>query len=294
MRRYDNSRCTPVRDWPERDRQLWEKALAPADPFEPEVGYARRWADTTRTGIVNGYGRWLGCLERTSQLDPTLPPGDRATEERARDYLDMMRESGLADNTCAGRLQQLCNALRAMDRDRDWSWLHRASSRIYSKAVLVRDPVERMQPAEDVVQLGLDLMHAAVHDRFRTPSDRAILYRDGLIIALLVRRPFRMANFSAMGLGTHVCEQAGSWRIRFEGEATKGGEIIDCAWPGELLEHLRSYLDVHREVLLRSAKAHDGVQALWVARAEGHGLRRHRGPDPGAYAGGVRVRHQPA
>ena len=153
-----------------------------------------------------------------------------------------------------------------MDPDRDWIWLHRASSRIYSKAVLVRDPVERMQPAEDVMQLGLDLMHAAVHDRFRTPGDRAILYRDGLIIALLVRRPFRMANFSALSLGVSLSEHAGSWRIRFEGEATKGGEIIECAWPEELLDNLRTYLDVHREALLRFARSRDCVRALWIAK----------------------------
>ena len=267
MSRHDlQSRCTPRDLWPAQDRELWLIACLPADPLEPEMGYAQRWKPTTRKEIERGYGRWLGWLERSGKLDLTCEPGDRASQEQVREYLDMLRDAGQADNTCAGRLQQLGNALRAMHQDRDWGWLHRASSRIYSKAVLVRDPVERMQPAADVIALGRDLMHAAVHDRFRTPLDRATLYRDGLMIALLVQRPFRLANFTAMALGRHVRHQGEAWRIHFEGAETKGGEIIDGPWPEALVENLEDYLLTHRKELLRTARSADSVHALWISR----------------------------
>jgi integrase/recombinase XerD len=220
-RHNPNARCTPVGEWPELDQALWREALAPADPLEPGSGYAHRWAPATRASIENGYGRWLGWLERSGRLDVAIPPGDRATPDVVRAYLQMLREGGAADNTCAGRLQQLANALKAIHQDREWGWLHRGSSRIQTTAALVRDPIERMRPAGDVMALGRDLIHAALHDRFRTPLDRAVLHRDGLIIALLVHRPFRMANFSAMALDKNLRRHGGTWRIRFEGAETR-------------------------------------------------------------------------
>ena len=262
-------RCTPVREWPALDRTLWAKALEPSDPFEPDVGYARRWAATTLLTIESGYGRWLGWLERSGQLDPSIPPGDRSSADRVRAYLQMLRDAGQADNSCATRLQQLGNALQAMHLDRDWSWLHRVSSRIHSTAVLVRDPVKRMQPADQVVALGRDLMRAAVHDRFRTPLERAVLYRDGLVIAFLIYRPLRLGNLAAMELDRHVQHHGGGWRLRFEAAETKGDEPIECAWPPELVENLEAYLAVHRSQLLRTSRAPEAIRALWASKRGG-------------------------
>lgn len=55
-----------------------------------------------------------------------------------------------------------------------------------------------MQPPEDLLQLGMDLIDAAEHDRFRTDTDRAVLFRDGLLLAFLVQRPFRRANLAGL------------------------------------------------------------------------------------------------
>jgi integrase len=179
----------------------------------------------------------------------------------------MLRAAGNADNTVASRLQQLCNALRAIDPTGDWAWIHRASARLYAKAVLVRDPVNRMQPAEDVIQLGLDLMHAAEHDRFRTPCDRATMFRDGLMIAFLIQRPFRSANLTGIALGRHLEQRGGQWRLFFEGDETKGGETIECSWPPSLVDALERYLEVHRKELLKGGAARRrSTDALWISR----------------------------
>jgi integrase len=271
MSRHDPlSRCTPLSEWPELDKAAWALALEPADPLEPTIGYALRWAASTRTGIINGYGRWLGWLDRSGQLDPATPPGERATPARVKAYLEMLRAAGMADNTVAGRLQQLGNALRAIASEGEWARIHQASSRIYSKATLVRDPIERMQPPEEVIALGRDLMHIAEHDRFRTACERATLYRDGLMIVFLVYRPFRLANMASLTLGRHLEQRGGQWRVFFNATDTKGGLAIDCAWPESLVEELKRYLDLHRPQLLKGARGpRRSIEALWVSKRGG-------------------------
>jgi integrase/recombinase XerD len=285
---HPNSRCTPLSDWPDLDRAAWALALEPADPLEPTIGYALRWKASTRVGIVNGYGRWLGWLDRSEQLDPTAPPGDRASPDRIEAYLKMLRAAHLADNTIANRLQQLGNALRAMAPGGDWASIHLASSRIFSKAKLVRDPVARMQPPEAVIGLGRDLMHIAEHDRFRTTGDRAILYRDGLIIAFLVYRPFRLENLASLCLDRQLERRGGQWRLSVDATYTKGGLPIDCAWPADLVDELERYLSVHRPRLLEFASADASASpALWVSK-RGLGM----GGDAISYQVGDRTKEQ--
>ena len=265
-RHKPESRCTPLAEWPRLDRDAWQIALEPADPLDLSVGYAQRWAENTRRVTQNGYGHWLAWLARTGQLEPLTAPGERVTQERVRAYLEMMRKAGLADNTCAGRLQQLCNTLRAIAQQQDWTWIHRASSRIYATAVLVRDPTERMQPSEAVLALGHDLMHAAEHDRFRTALDRATLFRDGLLLAFLVQRPFRLANLASLAFGEHLQKIGPEWHIYVPGRETKTGEAIGCLWPASLHAALESYIEVYREELLRTSKMPKRVSALWISR----------------------------
>jgi len=173
------TRCTPVAQWPERDRAAWAVALLPADPFEPSVGYAHRWKASTRGMIESGYGRWIGWHAFCGTLDVTTGPGDRVTQERVTAFRDMLRSAGQADYTIAGRLQQLANALKAIEPSGDWQWIQSTSSRIHNTAIPVRDQACRMQPVEAVIALGHDLMHAAENDRFRTKYDRATLSATG-------------------------------------------------------------------------------------------------------------------
>jgi integrase/recombinase XerD len=275
MTRHDPlSRCTPLNEWPERDRVAWAVAVEPAAPLAV-AGYALRWKASTRVMIISGYGRWLAWLERMGLLDPKAPPGDRASRDRIQAYLAMLRAAGLADNTVAGRLEQLGNALRAIAPDGDWGRIHLASSRIYSTAKLVRDPVARMQPPEAVIGLGRELMQVADHDSARRPVDQSVLYRDGLIIAFLVHRPFRLDNLAGLSLERHLQRRGGQWRLFIDATDTKGGLSIDCAWPADLVDELERYLSVHRPRLLEAAPAPRGpVQALWVSK-RGLGMGEH-------------------
>jgi integrase/recombinase XerD len=269
-------RCTPLVEWPVAHQAAWGVALQPQDLFDPTTGYAARWAASTRLTIEQGYGRWLGFLALSGRLDSLSSPGQHATRENVADYLAALRVAGLADYTLALRLQQLSNALKAMAQDGDWQWIQRASSRLHSAAIPVRDQNARIQAAQDVLALGFDLMRMADQDRFRTNFDRAKMYRDGLIIALLTLRPLRSANLCSIVIGQHLQLRGENWRLSFEDDEVKHGEPIDCSWPDPLVESLERYVAVHRQTFANAngALAASKSPALWLS-ASGEQL----GPD---------------
>jgi integrase len=153
-----------------------------------------------------------------------------------------------------------------MNPAQDVSRIQRASARIHNAAKPVRELVARLQPAAEVEKLGLDMMHAADHDRFRTASERAVLYRDGLLIAFLVHRPLRLANLASIAVGGQLQRRGAGWWLSFDGAEVKGGRDIDCTWPEDLVPALEQYLEVHRPVLLAGAPGTlPAADGLWVA-----------------------------
>ena len=96
-------------EWPCEDRNMWITAQQPGDPLDSSIGFATRWKPSTCRLNETGYGYWLGHLHETGQLDPEVPPGERATLPSISAYLTMMRETQLAAYTVAGRMQQLGN-----------------------------------------------------------------------------------------------------------------------------------------------------------------------------------------
>ncbi len=262
-------RCMPVDEWPEADRSAWAIASGPFNPLEPTEGMASRWAQATRLKTELGYGRWLGWLDRAGALDPISSPAQRATRETVRAYLKMLGEFDYAPYTVAGRLQELADALRVMAPDIDWIWLQRAAGRLHEAARPVTDLNDRIRSAEEVAQLGFDLMHHAEHDRFRTSYDRAVMYRDGLVLAGLIHRPLRIGNFASIAIGRHLKRRGDHWWLTFPAAEVKTRRELECPWPEEVEEQLEQYMEVHRSVLLDGGK----TDALWVA-LRGAGMTR--------------------
>ena len=259
------TRCLPVTEWPAEDSNAWALAMQPYDAFDTTVGLASRWAATTQDVMQGGYGRWLNWLAQRDELDASKSPGERATRARLEAYLESMRAENLADISIAGRIKQLGRMLQMIEPAGNWVWIVRAADRLQSAAQPRRDRREIMQPPEEILQLGLDLMDAAEHDRFRTDTDRAVLFRDGLLLAFLVQRPFRRSNLTGLTLGQSL-EFTDAWQIRIEDAETKNGAPISCDWPPGLVEGLERYLKVHRETLFRGQKVRVDTQALWISK----------------------------
>jgi integrase/recombinase XerD len=281
-------RCWPVAEWPSLDQAAWTDAQKPGDPLEPG-GIAAGWAITSRRQIEKAYGRWLGWLHTRSELDPLLPPAERATRERVAAYLAELR-STCSPFTVQSQLQQLGDALRAMAPEGKWRWIGRAAARLRAEAVSTRNKRSLLQSPAALVALGHRLMTEAGH--LATTLEAAMTYRDGLVIALLALRPLRMRNLGMIRWGEHLIHRHGSWWLLFSGSETKNRQPLECPFPAELVTALERYLTVYRPILLtRGGRQAPGpIAALWVSRdgtalcggTIAHHIKRHTRAEFGA------------
>ncbi len=261
-------RCLPLGEWPLRDQVAWQAALQPAE-YLAVGGVAAAWSDGGRRMVTDAYGRWLGWLQHTRQLNPEQPPEERVTPDRVRAYGDALAKIN-APMTVQGRIGQLGRALRALAPEGDWRWLSRASDRLRAAAVPVREKRPRMQEVNDLVALGARLMLAATQADDHFAIQRAGLYRDGLIIALLAVRPLRMRTFAAITLEQHLSLREGVWWLCFGAADTKTRQPMEMPFPAVLVPALELYLEHYRPVLLVGkpvpGRVRPPTEALWIAR----------------------------
>ena len=250
--------------WPPRDQQLWRRAIQPAGLFD-SAGAAADWSEATRRKTAYGYGHWLRWLQDHGQLDIDLPPSDRVTEPRVRDYLgDIMAQ--LASYTAACRAQELYDAMRVLAPGQDWTWLRKTMINLAARAVPVTDKRLRLRGAGELQVLGRTLMAEAESLPHDDP-DRALRYRDGFMIALLAYRPVRMRSFARMRLGQHLIWRDTTWWLEFTAEETKTRRPYAAVLPASLAAALQRYLDHFRTVLLmRVGGAMRASDAVWVSK----------------------------
>lgn len=259
-------RSKRVREWPDLDTALWQSAIT-IDPLAPGGGGGGRgWRPGTRRFTAVSYGVWLAWLDSQGLLDPGMPPADRATVERVRAYLSAMTSAGLADNTRAGRLQGLADALRVMTPRADISFISRGAGNIRKTAKRSRNIAAQMRPAQDALDLGLELLRAAEQPTGMVPWKKAILYRDGLLIALWSVRPIRVSNLAAIEIGRHLVRQGGGYRLTFEGDEHKNHRHFSCSFPVFLEPMLERYLEHFRPGLEAKRKGQVRTDALWLSQ----------------------------
>jgi integrase/recombinase XerD len=263
--RATDVRCWPVEEWPTVDQEAWSASLRPGDDFEPG-GLAATWSEETVKLTASGYGRWLAWIHSEGLLAPDQTPASRATVDRARAYADVLSKYN-APFSVIGRIRQLGNALRAIAPDRDWGWMIRAADRLRSEAKPVRDTRSRLIAPDRLEALGVSIMEEADRDATLTGPRRAADFRDGLIIALLAKRPFRMRNLAMIAMNRHLTQEGCGWLLAFTAEEMKTPRPLQAPFPESLLGHLQRYLSVHRPVLLDVGlrHGHGPTDALWLS-----------------------------
>jgi integrase/recombinase XerD len=258
-------RCLPIAAWPERDRLAWEAGTCRAGPFEKSSADSD-WSPHSRNKTARGYGRWLGWQTQKCLFDPSLPPEARVTKPLVADYVAML-SSSCAPYTVVCRLQELYDALRVVAPDEDWRWLAKLWMRLGRRAEPAVNKRRRLRPARDLVDLGRRMMTSAAQETGWSGRQRAVHYRDGLMIALLAYRPSRLKNFASIVLGVHLVQQSGGWWLQFPACGMKAKRPYEVAFPAALVPELQHYLAVHRKVLLagESGQLSPGTDALWVS-----------------------------
>jgi len=130
--------------------------------------------------------------------------------------------------------------------------------------------------ADQLEALGLKLMRdaeAAPERNYHraeglTGLQRALMYRDGLMVALLIRRPFRIKNYYSLTIGTNFLIEDAGITFDFQAFEMKGKRSMTVPFPANLLPHLKRYIDHYRPFLLTaSAKStNEPIDALWISR----------------------------
>jgi integrase len=249
-------RSLPFDAWPEVDRIAWTEAIAEGDLFDGR-GPAAHWAATTRYKVIAAYGRFLAFLAASEPSALAEDPAKRLTEDRFAGYL-----SHLAETAGTGGqfmfFAALRDAVRVMFPAKVPHYLSLLVARL-EREYRPRSKAARIVTSNRLTALGIELMKGAIG-----PEDQVIDrvdYRDGLMIALMSRRPIRRRTFSLITIGTHLRRVGEEWRLILEGPETKSGRPFEASVPDRILPFLERYL---REVRLMytGAARHDG---LWCS-----------------------------
>ncbi len=264
-----------LEDWPLAHQAAWERALAKGGLFD-EVGEAARWRPRSIEKTRKGYGVWL-CwnVHRQVAIDHTHPE-DLVTHEAVRAYVEDLQAIN-SSMTVFCRAQELYDAVRVMARKihgaPGWDWLAMAVKNLRARARPSKNKRARLQRADALERLGYALMaeaEAPTRGRSRglTELQRALAFRDGLMIALLIRRLLRLSNFLALRIGKSLILRETSASIAFGADETKSHRPIEAPIPANLFDALMRYIDHYRPLLLTASKMAKGAvtDALWISR----------------------------
>jgi integrase/recombinase XerD len=263
--RRKRARCTlEVTDWPAKDREAWELANRPGSKLRPG-GAVAHWAVSSQQNAARAYGRWLFWCASRGRLHPDATPASRFTQERVLDYVAYLQEH-LGEVSVAMQVDKLHQAARAMMPTEDWSMLETVCRNLQRNVTTANDKAARLLHARELFEFGLRLVGEAEDSGNIDPVQRAVLFRDGLLIAFVAARPLRKRNIKGMCLGSTFIRENGRCRLRFSAGETKNRRSIDLSCPEALTEVFDKYLKVHRNVLLaRASSPQPDLRAVWIS-----------------------------
>jgi integrase len=249
----------PLAQWPEADRAAFEAAYAPGGIFDDARGPGSHLAEGTRRMTRTVYRRWLSFLRERHPGDLLLAPLERITPVRVRTFIEHLSQE-VKPTTLAIACDNLLYAARLFGPHRDWSWLKVLKVRLHAQA-RPEDRFLHLVPAWQTLDLGIRLMNTAVRRKDTQHMAREILFRDGLLIAVLSCWPIRRRSISALTVSRHLEFIDGGLYLILHAEDTKSKRSESCRMPDELVPYVQRYLNEVRPRLLRG-RSHD---ALWAS-----------------------------
>jgi len=208
-------------------------------------------------------------------------PEDLVTQELVSNYiLDLLNSR--SSMTVYNRIQELYDCIRVMTPNSPkshWAWLKNAWMNLRLDAYPARNKLLRLKEADQLEDLGFKLMSAAeaVQNNSLTQIQRALMFRDGLMIALLIRRPFRIENFYSLTIGVNFLTSDQGTSFLFKADEMKGKRSAAVPFPDNLVTFLKRYIDYYRPLLLAGSPEVNNAKsnALWISR---YGTALTQGP----------------
>lgn len=255
--------CLPIAEWPETDRIRWEDARRPMR-FDKRARIASGWSERRCRIVCQGYGQWLAWLLARGILDPATSPEARVSPSLIEAFVRQLQER-VAPWSVAMMVQGMQRVLVVMAPDHDWHWLNSVVANLKHVAKPSKEKRSHLVDARQVYDLGLGLMETARLGSAQGDYHAATMGRDGLLIALLICAPVRIANLQAIEIGRHLQINGPRYTLRFRAFETKTGSDLESELPEELTPWIDFYLRVHRQQLLDHS-AGESTPALWISR----------------------------
>jgi site-specific recombinase XerC len=230
-----------------------------------EDGGAAAWSPATTDLIARGYGTFLAFLAETEGLDPVAPPSTRVTRARVEAYVFHLRRRPNHSSTIAARILQLIRAIAVMAPTADLAWLRRILARLRRGATPARDDRARLVPAVTLFDLATALMHRAETETGQSARRRALLFRDGLLLAVLCAWAPRARNVAETMIGTSLQRRGAIWWAAFGPDGTKNKRPIEIPLPDDFTAWIDRYLNHYRPELARRSATPLAGDAFWIS-----------------------------
>jgi integrase len=182
------------------------------------------------------------------------------TQENILDYVHYL-EPRVSSVTLAQSFRKIARVATCLDSGRDWRWLRRVVRRLQFRA-RPRDRRNDVVEIRELYRLGRQLMNQADQAEKATAFAKALLYRDGLIIALLAADPLRLANSTGLEMGRTLIKDGTTWSFNIPAEETKASRLHLAILPDWSAPCIDRYVD-HYRPLFRNA---DATSRLWLSR----------------------------
>jgi site-specific recombinase XerD len=247
----------PLAAWPDIDRVLWRVGMKPGDLLEGS-SYSARLADGTKQMTACVYSNWLSWLRKEDRLDSSARPAERVTRDNAGDWVRAMHARGNCAKTIALQLSSLRSALRIMQPERDFRWLTVPSAASLAGRTAERRRSVRFVDSDVLFAWGREVMEAAV--QLPTRAGQAVMFRNGLLIAVLAARAPRRRSLAALTATAHVIRNDAVYRIVLGKLDMKTRKRHEFDLPPILTPFIDRYLNEFRPVLAGRRNHH----AFWL------------------------------
>ena len=262
-------RCPPTQkavslmDWPHADRETWRAAQA-AEGVLGNGGMVSHLSARTLQDLTRRYSYFLSYLVAGGKLYQHAPAAASVTEDNILLYVRYL-EPRVSSVTLAQSLYKIARVAACLDPDRDWRWLQRVARRLDLRAK-PRDKRNEVVEIKELFRLGLQLMDQAEKTNNSTSFRRALLYRDGLIIALSAADPLRLDNIATLEIGRTLIKDGATWSFEVPAEETKERRLHLAVLPDWSARCIDRYIEFYRSCFRNAGS----TSQLWL----GQGGRR--------------------
>lgn len=250
-------RALKLSEWPLIDQRHWQEACRPGGRLS-RGGRASALKPVTRKDLECRYGLYLDFLNRTDRLLTGEGSATLITRENIAAYLDEITKR-VSSVTVHGAVTKLRRMGELLVPGWDSAWLRDIEQEL-AWDMKPRPKFDLIVDSDRLVEAGFALMCEAEAGEHLPPVRRRMLYRDGLMLALLAVCPIRLKNFAALEIGTSLKKVENTWIITLPSSTTKSGRPDERVVPEMLTSALEKYLSSFR----RTSEVAEG--ALWIGR----------------------------